>query len=89
MNGISDNTLLTRTELSRGFGFLRFSSYETSRQFLEQNYPMLRIPYQDAADDGEKTAMVRIAYSRERDERKKAEMAEGDWTCRNVSSLSL
>ena len=38
------------------------------------------------SDNDDHVAKVRIAFSRERDERSRIEKAEGEWTCKIVSS---
>lgn len=77
------NLILRRTELSRQLGFLRFSTIEASRAFLEQNYPSIYL-YGPSAGPHDRSTKVRIAYSREREDRARAKGA-GDWSCRKVS----
>ncbi|KAL8734975.1 MAG: hypothetical protein Q9181_002993, partial [Wetmoreana brouardii] len=70
-------------QVSRGFGFLRFPSIESTKDFLRNNYPSIYLYGKDSADnDGqaEKT-QVRIAFSRERDDRPRGDK-EGEWTCK-------
>lgn len=38
-----------------------------------------------SADNGDQGAKVRIAFSREREDRNRGEKAEGEWTCKIVS----
>lgn len=66
-------------EASRQLGFLRFKSLDESRAFLEHNFPFIHF-YGPSAEHSTK---VRIAYSREREDRARVK-AEGDWTCRMV-----
>lgn len=70
------------TEISRKLGFLRFHDLDYSRAFLEPNYPSVYFygPNSSGKDGGTR---VRIAYSREREDRARSR-AEGDWTCRMV-----
>lgn len=69
-------------EASRQLGFLRFRAIEDSREFLERNHPYIYL-YGPNAVEGDRSTKVRIAYSREREDRTRAK-AEGDWTCRMV-----
>lgn len=76
------------TEVSRGFGFLRFSDLEKSKAFVERNYPMIYLYGNGSTDSDDQVAKVRIAFSRERDDRARGEKAEGEWTCK-ILSLSV
>lgn len=69
-----------QTKVSRRLGFLRFCDIDHSRAFLEPNFPSIYLlgPNHNGDDRGTR---VRIAYSREREDRARAR-AEGDWTCR-------
>ncbi|KAL5332853.1 hypothetical protein BJX70DRAFT_91203 [Aspergillus crustosus] len=67
-----------QTKISRQLGFLRFRSLNHSRSFVEGNFPSIYLCGPSAQDDS--GMKVRIAYSRERDDRAKAR-AEGDWAC--------
>ncbi|KAL8727954.1 MAG: hypothetical protein Q9166_005719 [cf. Caloplaca sp. 2 TL-2023] len=58
-----------QTKVSRGFGFLRFPSIEVSKDFLERNYPSIYLYGGESSDSNNQAAKVRIAFSRERDER--------------------
>ena len=78
-------TLIPPIEKSRGFGFLRFSSVEKSKAFLERNYPIIYLYGKGSEDGDQEAAKVRLAFSRERDDRSRPEKAEGEWTCRIVS----
>ena len=73
-------------EVSRGFGFLRFSSLEKAKAFVERNYPMIHLYGNGTSDSDEQAAKVRIAFSRERDDRARAEKADTEWTCKIVRS---
>ena len=46
---------------------------------MERNYPIIYL-----SDNDDQTAKVRIAYSRERDDRTRGEKADGEWTCKIV-----
>ncbi|KAJ5738476.1 G-patch domain protein [Penicillium malachiteum] len=73
-----------QTKLSRQLGFLRFKTIDESREFLEQNHPFIHL-YGPSA---ERSTKVRIAYSREREERVRVK-AEGDWTCRMCAVVNF
>ena len=77
--------LISLIEQPRGFGFLRFSSVEKSKAFLERNYPIIYLYGKGSEDGDQEAAKVRLAFSRERDERSRPEKAEGEWACRIVS----
>lgn len=74
--------------MSRGFGFLRFPDIEQSKGFVERNFPMIYLYGSGSADGDNEAAKVRIAFSRERDDRGRGEKADGEWTCKIVSSFS-
>ncbi|CAG7915692.1 unnamed protein product [Penicillium olsonii] len=69
-----------QTKLSRQLGFLRFPTIEQSREFVERNFPNIFF-YGPSAGPNDRSTKVRIAYSREREERSRPK-GEGDWTCR-------
>ncbi|KAL8796890.1 MAG: hypothetical protein Q9195_000973 [Heterodermia aff. obscurata] len=71
-----------QTKVSRGFGFLRFSSLEKAKAFVERNYPMIYLYGNGASDDDEQAAKVRIAFSREREDRGRGDKGDGEWTCK-------
>ncbi|MCJ1315940.1 hypothetical protein MMC15_001260 [Xylographa vitiligo] len=71
-----------QTKASRGFGFLRFPSIEKSRAFLERNYPIIQLYGKGSTDGDDQAAKVRVAFSRERDDRGRADKAEGEWACK-------
>ena len=52
---------------------------------MERNYPTIYLYGSESADGDEQAAKVRIAFSRERDDKNRAEKQEGEWTCRIVS----
>lgn len=70
-------------EVSRGFGFLRFPSIETSKKFLERNYPSIYLYGKESANNDNQAAKVRIAFSRERYDLPRGDK-EGEWTCKIV-----
>lgn len=71
-------------EVSRGFGFIRFSTIEESKAFVERNYPTIHLYGSKASSNDDQAAKVRIAFSRERDDRGRGEKADGEWTCKIV-----
>lgn len=73
-------------ELSRGFGFLRFSTIDKAKAFVERNHPMIYLYGNGSTDGDDSAAKVRIAFSRERDDRSRGEKTEGEWVCKIVSS---
>ncbi|KAL6237021.1 hypothetical protein BDW75DRAFT_93612 [Aspergillus navahoensis] len=74
-----------QTKISRQLGFLRFRSLNHSRAFVVQNFPVIFLCGPSAQDD--RGTKVRIAYSREKEDRAKAR-AEGDWTCKMCSIVN-
>ncbi|KAL4946100.1 hypothetical protein BDV06DRAFT_235347 [Aspergillus oleicola] len=87
VDGLEDVRVIRdrQTKLSRQLGFLRFRSLSHSRAFIEQNFPTIYLCGPSAQDD--RGTKVRIAYSREREDRAKAR-AEGDWTCMMCSIVN-
>lgn len=79
--------LIDGAEVSRQFGFLRFATLQNSRAFVERSYPMIYLYGSNSADDDGEGAKVRIAFSRERDERDRSERVEGEWTCKIVCEM--
>lgn len=77
-------SLMKCQEISRQIGFLRFSSLDESRAFVEENFPSIRL-YGRKSDRGDRATRVRIAYSREREDRRSR--AEGEWTCKMVGHI--
>lgn len=73
------------SEVSRGFGFLRFPDLEKSKAFVESNYPMIYLYGNGSTDSDDQAAKIRIAFSRERDDRNRGEKADGEWICKIVS----
>ena len=74
-------------EMPRGFGFLRFDSSESSKAFLERNYPTIHLHGGSSKDGDEQAAKVRVAYSRERDDKSRGAKADIEWLCQNVSKM--
>ncbi|CEL08085.1 Putative Rna-binding protein [Aspergillus calidoustus] len=74
-----------QTKLSRQLGFLRFKTLGSSRSFVERNFPSIYLCGPNAQDD--RGSKVRIAYSREREDRARAR-AEADWTCQLCSIVN-
>ena len=77
------------SEVSRGFGFIRFSTVEESKAFVERNYPTIHLYGNGNSSNDDQTAKVRIAFSRERDDRSRGDKADGEWTCKIVCSRSF
>lgn len=71
-------------EISRGFGFLRFTSLESARIFMERNYPTIHLHANNTSNGDNEAAKVRIAFSRERDDRNR-EKPDSEWVCKIVS----
>ncbi|CZR58454.1 related to RNA binding motif protein [Phialocephala subalpina] len=77
-----------RTGQSRGFAFAQFVGISEARRFLDRCYPTVQLygpGHTDLASTNEPNK-VRIAYSRDRDDRDKAGKGEDDWKC-EVCSL--
>ncbi|KAA8645843.1 putative G-patch domain protein [Aspergillus tanneri] len=75
-----------QTKMSRQLGFLRFHNINSSRAFVERNFPTIYL-YGPSAGPGSRGTKVRIAYSREREDRARAR-AEGDWSCKMCSIVN-
>ncbi|KAE8390914.1 hypothetical protein BDV23DRAFT_154111 [Aspergillus alliaceus] len=75
-----------QTKISRQLGFLRFRDLNFSRAFVERNFPSIYL-YGPSAGRDDRGTKVRIAYSREREDRARAR-AEGDWTCKNCAIVN-
>ncbi|KAF7594819.1 hypothetical protein BBP40_008149 [Aspergillus hancockii] len=72
--------------MSRQLGFLRFRDLNYSRAFVERNFPSIFF-YGPSAGRDDRGTKVRIAYSREREDRARAR-AEGDWTCKSCAIVN-
>ena len=70
-------------EISRCFGFIRFPTFEDSKAFVERSYPLIYLYGSNTSDNDGEAAKVRIAYSRERDDRH-GDKPDGEWTCKIV-----
>ncbi|KAL9129993.1 MAG: hypothetical protein Q9217_001715 [Psora testacea] len=66
----------------------RFPTFEESRAFMERSYPMIYLYGSNPSDNDREPAKVRIAYSRERDERR-ADRPDGEWTCKICTFLNF
>lgn len=87
LDGRELNINIRLTEISRQLGFLRFHTLDDSRDFLEQNFPAIYLYGKNPSDADDRGVKVRIAYSREREDRNRVR-AEGEWTCAIVSGQS-
>ena len=79
--------------VSRQFAFCRFATIPNSTAFMERNYPSI---YLNSSESGSQVAYnregevkVRIAFSRERDDRDRPSRGEEEWKCRAVRCLTL
>lgn len=68
---------------------MRFSDLEKSRAFVERTYPMIYLYGSGSTDSDDQAAKVRIAFSRERDDRARGEKADGEWTCKILSLSTI
>ena len=75
----------TVVEVSRGLGFLRFQDLDHSRDFLERNFPAICLYGPEGQHGDDRGTKVRIAYSRERENRNRVR-EEGEWACTIVST---
>ncbi|OQD83366.1 hypothetical protein PENANT_c017G06010 [Penicillium antarcticum] len=82
VDGLEDVRVIRdrQTKLSKQLGFLRFPTIEESRAFVEQNHRGIYL-YGPSAGPNDGSTKVRIAYSREREDRTRAK-GDGDWMCR-------
>ncbi|KAJ5768111.1 G-patch domain protein [Penicillium manginii] len=76
-----------QTKISRGLGFLRFRTIDYARDFLERSHPCIYL-YGPTAGENDRSTKVRIAYSREREDRTRSK-GEGDWTCRMCAVVNF
>ncbi|TVY81410.1 putative RNA-binding protein [Lachnellula suecica] len=72
-----------RTGLSRQFAFAQFMGISEARHFLEQYYPVVSLygAYDPKQSADTQPTKVRIAFSRDREDREKPGMGEDDWKC--------
>ncbi|KAJ5555020.1 hypothetical protein N7461_003490 [Penicillium sp. DV-2018c] len=89
IDGLEDIRVIRdrQTKLSRQLGFLRFSTIEASRAFVERNMPYIYL-YGPSAGAHDRSTKVRIAYSREREDRARPK-GTGDWNCRNCFIINF
>jgi hypothetical protein len=83
---------LTLVGLSRQFAFCRFSTVSSSTAFLERNYPHIYLNDPEYDGPGRYNAgevKVRIAFSRERDDRDRPSRGEDEWKCRAVCCIAV
>ncbi|CAI7616645.1 unnamed protein product [Penicillium glandicola] len=82
IDGLEDIRVIRerQTKLSRQLGFLRFSTIDASRAFVERNHPYIFF----YGPTNDRSTQVRIAYSREREDRARAK-GVSDWNCKTVS----
>jgi RNA-binding protein 5/10 len=75
--------VLNLTGLSRQFAFAQFTTVESAGQFLERHYPIIQLfgPYDPAQANNAEGSKVRIAFSREKEDRDRAGKNEDDWKC--------
>lgn len=76
---------------SRGFAFAQFVGINEARRFLDQYYPTVQLygPHHIDPNATSDPMNVRIAYSRDRDDRDKAGKGEDDWKCEVVCRYVL
>jgi len=74
---------------SRQFAFAQFCAIPEARRFLDRYYPTVPLygRYDPTQTSIAEPAKVRIAYSRERDDREKAGKSEDDWKCEVVRRI--
>jgi hypothetical protein len=79
------------TGQSRGFAFAQFLGIPDARRFLDRYYPSISLhgTYDPNNATSIEPTKIRIAYSRERDDRDKAGKSDDDWKCDVVCSLTL
>ena len=83
--------LLTVTTIgqSRQFAFAQFVGIPEGRRFLEQYYPYISLygAYDPSRSKDTEATKVRIAFSRDKDDRDKPGKSEDDWKCEVVLSM--
>ena len=74
------------TGLSRQFAFAQFAGIPEAKAFLTQYYPTITLygPYDPNKALGAEGAKIRIAFSREKDERALPGKSDDDWKCECV-----
>ena len=76
---------------SRGFAFAQFVGIPEARQFLDRHHPSVSFhgAYDPNNSAAAEPAKIRIAYSRDREDRDKAGKSDDDWKCEVVWCLLL
>jgi RNA-binding protein 5/10 len=71
------------TGQSRGFAFAQFADIAHARRFLDRYYPSITLhgTYDPTNAAPAEPTKVRIAYSRERDDKEKIGKSDDDWKC--------
>lgn len=80
--------MLTRsTGMSRQFAFAQFVGIPEARSFLNQYYPVVSLygAFDPTATSEPDPTKVRVAFSREKDDRAQPGKSEDDWKCDVVS----
>ncbi|KAG0650519.1 putative RNA-binding [Hyphodiscus hymeniophilus] len=72
-----------RTGQSRQFAFAQFVGIPEARRFLERYYPYVSLygAYKPSRSEDTEATKVRIAFSRDKDDRDKPGKSEEDWKC--------
>ena len=72
---------------SRGFAFAQFVGIPDARRFLDRHYPSIELhgTYDPNNAAPAVPAKVRVAYSRDRDDRDRSGKSDDDWKCDVVS----
>ena len=78
--------LLTLLGLSRQFGFAQFATTPDAKAFLDRHHPSITLygPYDPTQTADAESAKVRIAFSRDKDDRDKPGKNDDDWSCEVV-----
>lgn len=77
---------LSSLGLSRQFGFAQFATMPDASEFLERHYPSISLygPYDPTQAADTEAAKVRIAFSRDKDDRDRPGKNDDDWNCEIV-----
>ena len=62
---------------------------EASKVFVERNYPTIHLYGKGSSNNDEQAAKLRIAYSREREDRGRPDKPDGEWACKLVSGETV
>jgi RNA-binding protein 5/10 len=78
--------MLTSAGQSRQFAFAQFVGIPEARRFLEKYYPYISLygAYDPSRSKDTEGSKVRIAFSRDKDDRDKPGKSEDDWKCEVV-----